>query len=79
VTIVDRDNQERTREANLDQYLLWREQIARAFRQQRLSGVPEIYTCIVEPDQVVGADAWSKNLFASSLVLRFLSRERRGM
>lgn len=79
VTLVDRDNQERTREANLDKFLLWREQIARAFRQQRLSGVPEIYTCIVEPDQVVGSDAWTKNLFASSLVLRFLSRERRGM
>lgn len=79
VTIVDRDNQERTREANLGHYLLWRQQIARAFRQQRLSGVAEIYTCIVEPDQVVGSEAWAKNLFASSLVLRFLSREGRGM
>jgi len=79
VTLVDRDNQEPSLSANLNQYLRWREQIARAFRHQRLPGVPEIVTCTVEPAGVVGADAWAKNLYVSSLVLRFTSREQRGI
>ena len=42
IVIFDRDNQEPTFELNLDRHLLWREQIARAFRNQRLIGVPQI-------------------------------------
>jgi hypothetical protein len=79
VTIVDRDNQEPTLHLNLDKYLLWREKIVRAFRNQRLPGVPGVMNCVVEPAEVVSGEAWSKNLFTSALVLRFVSREPRGL
>lgn len=78
VTIFAADNQDQT--ANLNQYLTWRQQIARAFRNQRLPGVSEIVTATVEPDPVVDSAAWfERNLFVSSLLIRFLSREPRGM
>jgi hypothetical protein len=78
VTMFDRDNQEPTVAANLDRYLAWRQQIARAFRNQTLAGVPEVYSASVEPAEVVNADAWARNLYASALLLRFVSREPRG-
>jgi hypothetical protein len=78
VTLVDRDNQEPTLVANIDRYLIWRQRIARTFRNQPLTAVPEIYTTILEPGDVVDAAAWESNLFASVLTLRFVSREPRG-
>ena len=83
-TIVDAYNQEPTLTANLPQFTLWRQSIARAFRSQRLPGVTSptggnpIINAIVEPaDQLIPA-AWSANLYASALLLRFVSREPRG-
>jgi hypothetical protein len=78
VTLVDRDNQEPTLVANVDRYLVWRQRIARTFRNQPLAAVPEIYTTTLEPGEVVDAAAWESNLFASVLTLRFVSREPRG-
>ena len=64
---------------NYDRNLLWRERIRRRFVNQRLSGVASVYTCMVEPRQIVDPERWlSRNLWASTLVLRFLSREVRG-
>ena len=84
-TIVDADNQEPTLSANLPQYTLWRQSIARAFRNQRLNGVTSpagsnpIINAFVEPgDQLVPA-AWTANLYASAVLLRFVSREGRGV
>jgi len=78
VAIFDRDNQEASLELNLDRHLLWREQIARAFRNQRLSGVPEVINAAVEPAAGVLDEAWKQELMVSALLLRFTSRETRG-
>jgi hypothetical protein len=78
-TILDRDNQEPTLQANLDRHLLWRQQIARAFRNQRLSGVPEVIDASVEPADGLVSEAWKRELMASGLLLRFTSREKRGL
>lgn len=60
-------------------YLKWREQIARAFRQQRLPGVPEVYSCAVEPNSIVDDAIWLRQqIWAGLLLLRFITREPRG-
>jgi len=78
VTLLDRDNQEPTLAANIDRHLLWRQRIARAFRNQRLPGVDEVIDTVVEP--AVGPDpqSWKQEYLTSSVLLRFVSRERRG-
>jgi hypothetical protein len=78
VSIFDRDNQEPTLEANLDRQLLWREQIARAFRNQRLVGVPQIINAEVDPTDELSKDGWKHQLMISTLLVRFTSRETRG-
>lgn len=78
VAIFDRDNQEPTLEANLDRHLLWRQQIARAFRNQRLAGVPEVINSEVEPAEGLLEEAWKRELMTSAVLLRFTSREMRG-
>ena len=78
VTIFDRDNQEPTLAENLDRHLLWREQISRSFRNQRLTGVPEVINAAVEPAEALVEEAWKHELMVSALLLRFTSRETRG-
>jgi hypothetical protein len=78
VAIFDRDNQEPTLAANLDRHLLRRQQIARAFRNQRLAGVPEVINAEVEPAEGLLDEAWKRELMASAVLLRFTSRESRG-
>lgn len=78
VAIVDRDNQEPTLAQHLDRHLLWRQQIARAFRNQRLPGVSEIIDTTVESAEGLLEDAWKRELAASAVLLRFTSRETRG-
>ena len=78
VTMVDADNQEPTLALNLDRYTLWREQIARAFRSQRLAAVPQVINTYIEPADPIVPEAWQNNLFAGALALRFVSREPRG-
>jgi hypothetical protein len=78
VTIVDRDNQEPTLVEKLDQHLLWRQQIAKAFRNQRLPGVPEVINAAVDPAEGLQEHAWRRELMVSALRLRFTSRESRG-
>lgn len=78
VAIYDRDNQDPTLRVNLDRHLLWRQQIARAFRNQRLAGVPEVINSEVEPAEGLLDEAWQRELMASALRLRFTCRETRG-
>ena len=87
-TIVIADNQEPTLQAGFAQVAQWRWKIAMAFRSQELAGVtvkvdgqpqPGIFNAYVEPAEVVLPAAWSANLFASALLLRFVSREPRGL
>jgi hypothetical protein len=77
VSILDLDNQNQT--TNRARNLLWREKIVKAFRNQRLPGVTEVFNCVVEPNAVVHAENWlNQNLWTSFVVLRFTSREARG-
>ncbi len=78
VSIFDRDNQEPTLAANLDRHLLWRQQIARVFRNQRLPGVPEVINSAVEPTDGPHEGAWKHELMTTAIRLRFTSREPRG-
>lgn len=74
------DKQQADNVANMPRNLLWRQKVARYFRHQRLSGVTEVQlpTEII-PDQVVLPEAFSKNLFMSAILFRFVSREPRGL
>lgn len=79
VTLLDKEN-DQSPTTNLARNLLWREKIIRAFRQQRPVGVPECFTCAVEPAAIVDPATWlAQSLWSSSLVLRFTSRESRGI
>lgn len=66
-------------EKNHEKYLKWREQINRAFRGQRLPGVSEIYIGRVQPAQIADIPSWLAGKFHTSLILRFYSREVRGI
>lgn len=79
VTTVGKDNQEKTLAADIDTFTLWRQRIAMAFRSQGLSAVATVYNAVVEPADVVIPSAWHANLFASALLIRFTSRETRGL
>lgn len=64
----------------LPTYLLWRQRIMRAFEEQRLPGVASIWTCHVQPLLVV--DTRTRQMYehlVSGMVLRFVSRELRGV
>jgi hypothetical protein len=78
VTLAEPDNQEGTFELNHARHALWRERISRAFRFQRLPGVPEVIGCTVEPSAPIDAEQWKNNYYVSALTLRFTSRETRG-
>jgi hypothetical protein len=78
VTILDRDNQEPTLAAHLERHFRWRQQIARAFRNQRLPGVPEVINAEVEPADGPHEEAWKREWMATSMLIRFISREQRG-
>lgn len=77
VTILAADNGDLV--TNQARYLKWREQINRAFRNQRLDGVPEIMICRVQPAQITAAQQFWANVYHSSLIVRCVSREVRGM
>lgn len=75
--VVDNDNQDQT--ANRDRNLLHRERIAKAFRNQRLPGVSEVYTCQIEPGNIIDPSWFDAGVSISSMVLRFFARENRGV
>lgn len=77
VSILDADNRHAT--ANHARNLLWRQKIARAFRNQRLPGVSEIIRAVIEPGPVIDIAKWGENYFHSALTIRFTSREVRGI
>lgn len=72
------DNADDTK-ADLRKYTGWLERIARAFRHQRLSGVDSIYHCTVEPLDPLSLAAGLQNAFVSGCLLKFVSREPRGL
>ena len=59
--------------------LLWRERVFRAFRHQRLLGVPEIQLGTdIETRPVTDPLWWGKNNWYSAMLLKPCSREKRG-
>lgn len=58
--------------------LLWRQKVARAFRHQRLPGVPEVYTCGIVFDPVIDIDTNLYEYQFSAMTLQFTAREPRG-
>lgn len=79
VTVTFFDTQAQGNAENLARDLLWRQRAFRAFRHQRLAGVPEIFTADVVPDPVADAGAYKTNLWVSSFLINFRSREVRGL
>jgi len=79
VTMMEKDalkNQSTNRSRNLK----WREQVIRAFQNQRLSGVDEVYTCVVEPNAIIHGGNWIEHeLWTSFVYLRFTCRMTRGL
>jgi hypothetical protein len=63
---------------NRGRYLLWRQQIARALRNQRLSGVTEVFDVRLEYGQVVDRKLPAFAFFVTGLTARAMSREIRG-
>lgn len=77
IIAIDKQNQDYT--ANLTRNLLWRQQLLRAFRFQRLSGVDEIINCVPGQQSIVDKAAFDANLFVTLVTLRFIGREPRGV
>jgi hypothetical protein len=77
VGIVDISNQELA--IDLATRLKWREQIIRAFSNQRLTGVAEVHQVTVEPGSILQPGAYQQNLFASALVVFCQARLTRGL
>lgn len=76
--IVDIDNGDRS--SNLHSYLKWREQIARAFQQQSLSGVSSVYIGHVVEVDYVDERLWRRSRnFVGGVELRFYARLSRGV
>jgi hypothetical protein len=74
-----RDNQESTLQLNLGVMSKWQEIVMRAFQNQRLPGVGEVVICHVEPADAVIPIAWGHDVLASAVLLRFNTREPRGI
>jgi len=75
----DGDGDTQSQELNRDRHLYWRERIRDHFGGQRLTGVPTVWDCRVEPAVIVDPSEHANNLWRGGLVLRFVSRERRGV
>lgn len=58
--------------------LLWRQQVSRAIRNQRLAGVSEVHHCVIEPDPVLTMNPADYSLIASAMLVRCVARELRG-
>lgn len=64
---------------NLGRNTLWRQQINKAFRNQRLPGVVGNYRCEVEPGSVFNPSFFGANYDVFSLTIRCWCRETRGI
>lgn len=76
ITVIRNDETNQTTERN--EWLLWREQIRKAFQNKRLLGVDSVYTCMITPGAVFDPAAWlDRNLAVGSMIVRAMSRETR--
>lgn len=65
-------------EARIEPYLKARESIARAFRYQRLAGVPEIWNTNIKPGAIYSPEVIQAGIWAGYMTFEFVSREVRG-
>jgi hypothetical protein len=65
--------------SNEDATLLWRQQINKAFRNQRLDGVVENWKCEVEPGSVFNSSLFGDGYDVFSMTVRCWCRETRGL
>ena len=77
VTVTLFARNERSVTSNHARMLTWRNQIASYFRNQPLTGVPEVATCVVEPGQIFARNEFESGVDKSELTLRFYTRELR--
>lgn len=75
--LVDKQNQDSVK--NREKILLWRQRIMKLFRFQRLPGVQEVINAEVDPDSIVDPVSFKNNYLVSLFMIRFVSRERRGL
>lgn len=64
---------------NTATYTDWLERISRAFRNQRLAGVSEVHSCEVSPGDAIDRQGWDNQRFVGLQILKFISREPRGV
>jgi hypothetical protein len=76
VAFFDKDNESHDKDGT---YTLWEEKAAKGFRNQRLTGVSEVFNCAVTPGPAIDFEAWKSNEFLGALTLKFSSRESRGI
>lgn len=76
VVMVQASNQNLT--SNVSRLLTWRQQISRHFRFQRLTGVSEIFQCLIVPQLVFSPGDFLNQFDVSALLIRCMSRESRG-
>ena len=77
ISITARVNQEL--QSYLPRYTLWRQAIERAFRWGRLPGVATVISMTLEPGTIVVPEPFLRQIWHSSLVVRCVSREPRGL
>ena len=65
-------------DTELAKRLLWRETAIKAFRNQRIEGVPEVEQAFVEPLTIVSPDVWLENLWHSAFIVRCRAQQTRG-
>jgi hypothetical protein len=75
ITIVRAANEDLS--GGLDTALAWREQIARALRQNTLAGVDEVYTVELEPGPVLDSASFGEQYDVQTLMVRCHAREPR--
>ena len=76
VAVLQVGNQDQS--TNFDRFTNWTELIIKHFIHQRLTGAATVCTTSVDPRDAFDSVAWTDNIDASGMVLRFLSRETRG-
>lgn len=77
VTVVRASNESLT--DGLSTQLAWREQIARALRQEALVGVAEVYTVELEAGSVIDDASFAQHYDVQTLLVRCMARETRGV
>lgn len=77
IVVIRVSNEDLT--SNIDSTVLWRQQINKAFRNQRLDGVVENTNCTVEPGSIFNPAHFGEGYDVFSMTVRCWCRETRGL